>query len=415
MSSPHDEIPETSTEMESRRRIALHAVVSFGSVVLILLVVIAVIMILATTRPVAEKQETERLVPPVHVLAVEIKSQPVNLFVQGVVESQREVRIASEVSGTVETVSPNLLRGATVSENEVLVRIEDADYRAAEAMAHSQVAEAELNLELELARRDQAIRDWEKLGRGTPPDLALRKPQLASAKARLESARAEWERSVRNVERTEIRAPFDARVRNKNVESGGYLAPGGLVADLYSPSRLEVRLPLSLEDFGFLQRNDDGSIAGDVSLRGTVGITEYTWKGRVARTDGEINRKTLSATAIVEIEANDGAGHPPHLRYPPVGLFVRATVPGRNLDGVTELPRMALRDSNTVIVVDDENIARARKVAVLRRGRESVWVGDGLQSGEKVVLKGLRGVTKQGVTVRIAEEPQETLTGEPED
>ena len=129
------------------------------------------------------------------------------------------------------------------------------------------------------------------------------------------------------------------------------------MAELYSPTRLEVRLPLSLEDFGFLKRADDGSIAGDVTLRGTVGITEYTWTGQVARIDGEVDRKTLSATAIVKISDKINPGHPPHLQYPPVGLFVRATVPGRNLEGVTELPRMALRNSDTVIVVDDKNIA----------------------------------------------------------
>lgn len=410
MSTDPDEIPETLPEMESRRHQALHAVVSFAAIVGILITVIVVIMILATTRPVAEKEETRRLVPPVHVMVVETRNQPVTLSAQGVVESQREVMIAAEVSGSVEFVSPNLLRGSSVAENEVLVRIEDADYRAAEALAKTQVAEAKLNIELEYARRDQAIRDWDKLGKGAPPKLALRKPQLASAEARLESAGAELERAVRNIERSVIRAPFAARVRQKSVEIGGFLTPGGVVAELYSPTRLEVRLPLSLEDFGFLKRLDDGSIGGEVTLRGTVGVTEYTWAGTIARADGEIDRKTLSATVIVEVEPNTDAKQPSHLRYPPVGLFVRATVPGRDLQGVAELPRLALRDSNLVIVVEDGNIARERSVTVLRRGRDRVWISEGLDAGDQVILKGMRGVTKEGVEVQITDAPEAPAT-----
>ncbi len=66
---------------------------------------------------------------------------------------------------------------------------------------------------------------------------------------------------------------------------------------------------------------------------------------------------------------------------------------------------MALRKNNTVIVLEEEDIARNREVTVLRRGREKVWISDGLNNGEKVVLKGLRGVTKEGIKVHIAEGP----------
>ncbi len=393
------------------RPIVRRTLISAAAIIVTFIALMATVKFLQETAPQAAKKATERLVPPVRVMLVETRSQPVVIETQGVIESKREVTVAAEVSGVVTHVSPNLLRGSLVKEGELLVRIEDADYRAARALARTQLAEAELNLELEKAKREQALRDWEKLGRGTPPKLALREPQLAAAQARLNSTRAELDRANRNVERTEIRAPFDAMVRLKSVEVGGFLAPGGRIAEFYSPAELEVRLPLSLEDFGFLKRLDDGTIGGTVTLRGTVGVTEHTWTGRIDRVDGEVDRKTLSATCIVAVAPNHEL--PAHLRLPPVGLFVRATIPGSELDGVTEIPRVALRGGDTVIVVSPENIATERTVTVLRRSRDKAWISEGLQSGDQVLLKGLRGVTDEGVRVSISNPADETEKPEP--
>ena len=64
-----------------------------------------------------------------------------------------------------------------------------------------------------MARAEQAVRDWEKLGLNRDPsDLVLRKPQLVSARARITAAEAAVDKAMRDLERTEIRAPYDCRI-----------------------------------------------------------------------------------------------------------------------------------------------------------------------------------------------------------
>ena len=46
-----------------------------------------------------------------------------------------------------------------------------------------------------------------------------------------------------------------------------------------------------------LQRLGDGSVQGTVRLMGRIGITDYYWDARVVRVDGEVDRRTLSASA----------------------------------------------------------------------------------------------------------------------
>ena len=93
MSTSDDKTP---AELEARRHTATHAVISFAVVLGILGIVIVVILVLATTRPVAEKAGIDGFKPPVQVMTVETRSQAVSITTQGVVESQREVRIAAE-------------------------------------------------------------------------------------------------------------------------------------------------------------------------------------------------------------------------------------------------------------------------------------------------------------------------------
>jgi RND family efflux transporter MFP subunit len=291
----------------------------------------------------------------------------------------REVTLASEVSGRVAWIAPEFIDGGSVVSGQVLVEVDRTNYLAAEARAESGLADAELALKLEKAQAEQAALDWKKLGRGEPGELVLREPQIRAAEARIDSAEAEVERSRRDLERTTIRAPFDARVRRASVEVGAVVAPGTPVAELYSASELEVRLPFTLLDFGYLEA---GATPG-FDLTATIGGELRRWPAKLVRLEGEVERTTLSAYGFARVEP-DASGE-----LPPVGLFVGAVVPGRTLEDVVELPRYAVRGRDEVWVVDDGLLAK-RKIEILRSGRE------------ELVVRGEFGPADQLVVTRLA-------------
>ena len=98
---------------------------------------------------------------------------------------------------------------------EVLIRIDDADYRLARVRAESQVASAQQALIREQAEAELARQDWEELGTGAASPLALREPQLAQAQASLEAARSQLRDAELALERTIVRAPFEGRKKGK--------------------------------------------------------------------------------------------------------------------------------------------------------------------------------------------------------
>ena len=353
------------------------------SFVLILAIIVGTVIgvvLLVLNKRVAKEDEKQRIVPAVEIVEVTAADHAVKIFTQGVVESARETMLAAEVGGRVMEISPAFKRGGTVKKGERLVQIDPADFRATLAAAAAKQADAELALELERARAQQAKLDWEKLGNGNEPlnPLVLRKPYLAVAEASAASAAEAAAKARRDVERTEILAPFDAGVRSANAEVGAVVAPGTMVAELYASSDLEVRLPLSLEDFGFLDRDAKGI----VTLKGTIGVEEYLWKAEPVRIDPEIERTTLSAHFAVKVLPTEGSAFP----LPPVGLFVKAEIVGKTLGGVSEIPRRALLEGDRVIVVGEGNQIAFRDLVIPRLTRKTALVSGGLEAGDRIVL-----------------------------
>ena len=376
---------------------------SFVLILAILVVTVLGIIFLVINKRVAKEEVKQRVVPAVEVVEVTAADHAVKISTQGVVESARETRLAAEVGGRVMEISPSFKRGGVVKKGERLVQIDPADYRSALAAAEVRRAEAELALELEKARVEQAQLDWAKLGSGSDPlnALVLREPYLAAAEASAASAVEVAAKARRDVERTEILAPFDASLRSANAEVGVVVAPGTMVAELYASGDLEVRLPLSLEDFGFLARAADGKVTGEIVLKGKIGADEYTWKAEMARVDPEISRETLSAHVAVKVLPTEGSTFP----LPPVGLFVNAEIAGKTLDDIKEIPRRALIEGNRTIVVMAGNKIAFRDLTIPRLTRATALVSGGLEAGDRVVLTRLSAPVA-GMEVEIEKDPE---------
>ena len=366
-------ISDEELENESKRTMAVRAVLSFVISLGILIVAIVLFITLVATKKKPKQKPDSELITAVRVEPITLRSHQVSIETQGAVRSLREVMLAAEVGGRVIKKSPSLVEGATVKKGEVLIEIDSADYKAAEARAQSAVADAKLALEQELAMAEQAAIDWKKLGRGEPTDLVLRIPQQDAARARLASAEAELVRAGNDVKRTSIRAPFDATVRRVSAEEGAVLAPGSMVAELYSTDELEVRLPITLLDYGYL--SDDEKVK--IQLTAKVGGENRTWTATMDRVDGEVQRSTLSAYGLAKLDEQDG--------LPPVGLFVEAMVPGKKLDGVVVLPRSAVRGSNEIWVEQDGKLLK-REINVLRATRDEVVARGDFKPGDRLVL-----------------------------
>lgn len=352
-----------------------------------------------------ETRAVEYHAPLVRVIPVESSDVRFTVRGHGTVAPRAEGALVSEVSGKVAEISPSLVNGGFFEEGEVLIALDDADFKLAVVRAGARVAQAQARLEREEAEAEVARKEWERLGEGEPGALVLREPQMAETRAALAAAKADLEQAERDLARTSIRAPYAGRVLGKSVELGEFAARGNPLARIYAIDYAEVRIPVPDDQLAYLdlplyRRQDDAGGPGpEARLRVRFAGKEHEWTGRIVRTEGEIDPRSRMVTAVARVDdpygRSGGSDRPPLA----VGLFVDVEIIGRIERGVFELPRSALRNHDTIYVVDEGGRIRFRTVEVSRAGVETVVVKSGLQPGEKVCLSALEEAT-DGMKVR---------------
>jgi RND family efflux transporter MFP subunit len=298
---------------------------------------------------------------------------------QGTVQPRRQIDLVAQVGGEVEGTSEGFADGDFFAAGEVLVQLEQQDYRFAIERARARVADAQQLLAMEKGRTRQAKREWRDLGDRDANDLFLRVPQLASAEAALRAAKADLGQAELELKRTAVTAPFDGRIRQTMVDVGQFVVPGAAVARIYSTEAVEVRLPLTDRQVGLLDltlHRDREATAPPIPvlISGRLGGREWQWQGRISRTDASIDTRSRSMYAVAEIEdpfvADAQSGRPPLL----IGQFVEARISGREQDNVIAIPRGALRPQDKLWLLDPDDRLEMKDVKVLQADDEEMLV-----------------------------------------
>ncbi len=343
--------------------------------------------------------------PLVRVVDVQKQDRQLTVKSQGTVSPRTESALVPEVSGRVLWVSPNFVSGGFFEAGEALLKIDSHDYEQALVRARADVANMKLRLVQEEAEFKVAQSEWADLGEGEATALTLREPQLVNAKAALAAAEANIVTAQRNLERTQIRAPYVGRVRQKNVDVGQFVTVGSPVGVIYAIDYAEIRLPLPDSDLAYLDlplvyRGQRANQKGPrVTLRANFAGEAHEWEGQIVRTEGEIDSMSRMVHAVAQVTNPYGRGSDPDRPPLAAGLFVEAEIEGNQVENVVLLPRSALRENNRVLVVDSEDRLRFRDIDLLRATREEIVVESGLGVGERVCLSPLEAVT-DGMKVR---------------
>jgi len=404
---------------------------------------VVVALLFALQEPV-EPRPTIVMVPVVRTVRAEPRAVKLTVVAHGTVVPRTESDLVPQVSGEVVWMSPSLVSGGFFEKGEPLVRIDRADYeaelesaRAAVARARSQLSRARKERE-----RQQRLADRSAASESNIDD-AENSFQVAEATRR--EAFAHLGRTERDLDRTELRAPYAGRVREESLDVGQFVTRGAAVAKLYAVDHAEVRLLVPDRELAFIDlplRWDrrrtsapellpeapdprpevDNADAGQapapkvapvppgsgplVHLRAEFMGQHHEWLGRVVRTEGELDPKSRMVVLVARVE--DPYGRKLGSSGPPlvVGLFVEAEIEGITLENVVVLPNTALSpEGDSVYVVDGQSRLRTRRVRVVRVESERVVIGDGLAAGERIAISPPRGAV-DGMQVQPTPDPE---------
>jgi len=347
--------------------------------------------LMIATGPKAKEKGEAPHAPAVQFAVAHARPTTVSINVQGEARPRVEATLAAQVAGRIVWASPKFADGGSFAEGEVMARIDAADYQLAVVRARAQVAQAQEGLAREEAEAELARQDWQALGRGEAPPLAMREPQLAQARAQLASAEAALRSAELDLNRASIRAPFAGRVRERRANVGDYVGPGSPVAVMFSTDAMEIRVPLTDADLasmslpvGFTASTANPGPAAHVTS--VTGGRIQAWEGRLVRTEASVDARTRLVYGIVEVRDPFSARHTAPLAP---GMFVQTRLEGSNRETLVAAPRSALKRNEFVYVVTANNTIDVRQVTAAQTTADEVLFREGIADGERVVVSHL--------------------------
>ncbi|SHK59330.1 RND family efflux transporter, MFP subunit [Desulfatibacillum alkenivorans DSM 16219] len=355
-----------------------------------------------TTAPVMERAQPKRQVSVVETMPAAKNDLRTAISAMGTVTAAKEVTVKAQVSGTVLKASSKFVPGGIVHKGDVLLTLDQADYKVQVQKARSAMADAQAALAIEqgnqnIAREELSLLSELSESSMAQSDLALRKPQLAQAQAAVDSAEADLRQALLDLERTVIKAPFNAMIMERDVNVGTYVGAQDSLASLVGIDAFWIEAVVSLDQLHMIDL--DHPEGCPVKIHSQAGFGE--WDGKVIQVAGKLNDASRMATVIVEVENPMGGAEGPSAARLMIDDYVYAEITGRELPGVIEIPRSALQDDDAVWVLKD-NALDIRKVSLAWKDADKVYISNGVEPGEQIVTSGL-STPVQGMPLQTLE------------
>jgi membrane fusion protein, multidrug efflux system len=290
----------------------------------------------------------EPAVPAVQVRTVVAEPRARQLSLFGRTEADRRVEVRAETGGRV--VEKAVDKGEKVNAGDIIVRLNMDDREA-----RLKRAEAEVEHRRVTYRASQSLSKS-----GFVADI-----KKAEDWAALEQARAALAAIKLDIERTEVRAPFDGIVDALPVEVGGYVQSGGnmnssIVAEVVDLDPIVVVGEVTEKDGGRIRVGDEAEVRLVTGER-TRGTVRY-----VARTANPTTRTFRVEIEVANPDTAIGEGITAEVRLQLGEILAHRVTPAI----------LTLDDAGVVgvKVVEDGNRVAFRRVDIVGDTPEGIWL-----------------------------------------
>jgi len=353
--------------------------------------------------PEAKKKPFFERSPVVETMVLKPQNYTVTIKASGIVKAGTQTNLVSEVAGRIVSISDDFKAGNYFNKNKTLITIDKANYENSLAVVKGDVAasratlnqlnaeEKSLKRSYQLARKNLTLGKkevnrlrglWAKrLITRSALDIEEQKTnqlqqkledlqgkldtfksrrQATDAKIAATLAREKQERL--NLSRTIIKAPYEGRVLEKNVDVGQFVGTGTLLGKVYATDYVEVDLPLSLARYellnlpeAFKNKSIDTKSFPKVTFKNPNSNQKNEWQGRVVRSSAALDANSRQITVIARVDnpfdAKKGVTSP--LR---IGQYIEAQIKGKTFENVYVLPTIAVRQNKEILLLDDGKI-----------------------------------------------------------
>ena len=369
---------------------------------------IAITVYLLNTSPKATPIKPAQTSILVEVEQVTRAPQRTLVSTMGEIIPAREVEIKPRVNGEIADISNEFMPGGYFLAGQTMLAIDRTDYELVARQLESNVTKAESDLALEMGYQRIAESEYTLLGESVSDqekNLILRIPQLEKLKAALDYAQSMHAQARLNLERTEIKAPFNGVIDSRMVDTGSKIAESTVLAKIVGTDTFWLTLTVPIEQLRWLKIPGNSGEKGSTVRIYAQGSTSSSFSrtGQVIRLMASLEEQGRMAQLLVKIDdplsRKQENSEKPRLL---LGSYVQAEIEGIPIESGIRVERKDIHEGNTVWLMDNNGMLDIREVDITFRGRDHVIVESGLRDGEHLVTSALSSPIA-GIPLRLKE------------
>ncbi|MBK7388916.1 MAG: efflux RND transporter periplasmic adaptor subunit [Bacteroidia bacterium] len=288
----------------------------------------------------------------------------------GTILANEAAELRAEVSGKI--INLNIVEGSKVSKGMLLVKINDADLQASLSKLESQL---KLN-ETKAGRLNQLL-----------TLNGISKEEFEELQNTLDANKADVKFLKAQIEKTEIRAPFDGVIGLRTVSEGSYVSTDKVIATLQqiNPVKIDFSLPEK-----YSSRIKSG---GSISF--TVEGNKETFKGTIYAIEPKIEAATRTVNIRARCDNSDASLLP--------GSFAKIQLVLDKTDKALMIPTQAVIPvlKGKKVFVTQNGIAVSRMIDTGVRTESQIEVSEGLMAGDTVLVTGIMQL-RDSVPVKVS-------------
>ncbi len=161
-----------------------------------------------------------------------------------------ESQLAFAVGGRIAQVNARV--GELVSKDQVVMALDDREYRIAVARAQAQLS----LVTNQIALAESQLKQSESLAQDkfiSPDALRVKRTELAVRRSERDASRQALAAAKLDLTRAQLRAPFDAVVASRRASLGDFVSPGAPVLVLAATAVPEIRASVPVQQIASLQ------------------------------------------------------------------------------------------------------------------------------------------------------------------
>ncbi|MBL1212914.1 MAG: efflux RND transporter periplasmic adaptor subunit [Ignavibacteriae bacterium] len=321
----------------------------------------------------------------------------------GIVRADKDLDISASISGVISEV--NIYDGKFVNKNDVLIKLDDREYRINLREAEERLIEAKVNYgflikdvptdstkseekeiiskqlkELEKKYENSLISEKEYLEKKDELDLKLiftgaKREELILNKSGYNAAINQIDKAKLKLDYTVIKAPFSGVIGNFDLVVGERIEAGNKLFKLFSTKTMKIDINILESELNKI------SIGNNVEIE-IPALPGEAFTGEVSQISPYIDTENRTGKIVISIKNIDSKIKP--------GMFAKVLIASKIFNERILIPKEALlaRDKRNLVFTVEDSLAKWKYVDIGKQNDKYIEILTGVNAGDVIIVEG---------------------------